>query len=559
MTLTLPPDDAATPRGRRFEAQLLLGAVLLLAYRTALQLAYRFDSDEPQHLHVTWGWSRGLLAYRDHMPLFHVLTAPLLRAAGERADILALARWWMLPLALGSAALAYSIGRRIASPPVAIAAAVLFAFAPTPLLKGLEFRNDNLWTFLVLAAIAVLVRSRGRTRDGAMVGGFLGLAFATSMKTSLVAVALLLTFVTLVVEGTVAPGLGRYRGFLAAAVAAALAPLAAFAAFFAAHGALADFWFGAVGFNGKFPIPLGRRVFAFGIFLVVLLTIWNRIRGRFPVAGPEIVARRFLLWFGPLFFLLHAGAWPLPTIRDTVPAWAIVAAAGSTLVAERWPRAVRPAFAGALLLSAAITVWTAWISGPGRRLPAEAVVAAALRLTDPGEPVIDIKGETIFRPRAYRWTLETVGRELVRLGEVPDTIERDALRERVLVVGKDNALYPPNGRRFLLENYVDVGAMRVAGVRFDAVAEKEVRFSLPLAARYVAITREGPAPGLLDGTPVDGARELAAGSHTFRRIAPGSAETVVYSERAFVRGASPFADLPISELPESRARRSIDE
>src|SRR5438874_3548923 len=47
---------------------------LMVVIRVVNILHYRFDSDEPQHLHVIWAWARGFVQYRDvfdnHMPLF---------------------------------------------------------------------------------------------------------------------------------------------------------------------------------------------------------------------------------------------------------------------------------------------------------------------------------------------------------------------------------------------------------------------------------------------------------------------------------------------------------
>ena len=69
--------EAAPRRGRMSlelgcAMALLVGAVLL---RLASIFHYRFDNDEPQHLHVVWAWTQGLVQYRDvfdnHMPLFH--------------------------------------------------------------------------------------------------------------------------------------------------------------------------------------------------------------------------------------------------------------------------------------------------------------------------------------------------------------------------------------------------------------------------------------------------------------------------------------------------------
>ena len=49
-------------------------SVLMVALKFANLFRFRFDSDESQHLHVIWGWTRGLLQYRDifdnHMPCF---------------------------------------------------------------------------------------------------------------------------------------------------------------------------------------------------------------------------------------------------------------------------------------------------------------------------------------------------------------------------------------------------------------------------------------------------------------------------------------------------------
>src|SRR5258708_9301857 len=65
-------------------------------------LRYRFDSDEPQHLHVAWGWTAGLVQYRDlfdnHAPLFHILLAPILKVVGEPPDVLLCMRAPMLAL-----------------------------------------------------------------------------------------------------------------------------------------------------------------------------------------------------------------------------------------------------------------------------------------------------------------------------------------------------------------------------------------------------------------------------------------------------------------------------
>jgi hypothetical protein len=70
----------------RNERAVAAGAFGILALlRVAYVFREGFNSDEPQHLHIVWGWTRGLVQYRDlfdnHMPLFHlasVLPSPTL-------------------------------------------------------------------------------------------------------------------------------------------------------------------------------------------------------------------------------------------------------------------------------------------------------------------------------------------------------------------------------------------------------------------------------------------------------------------------------------------------
>ena len=130
----------------RITALVLLGAATLA--RVPYVFHYRINSDEPQHLHVVWGWTRGLLQYRDvsdnHAPLFYVLLAPLLALIGERPDAVVVMRFAMVPLALLSLWLTYAIAARLFDRRVAIWSAVLLGFYPDFFFRSTEFRTDNL-------------------------------------------------------------------------------------------------------------------------------------------------------------------------------------------------------------------------------------------------------------------------------------------------------------------------------------------------------------------------------------------------------------------------------
>src|SRR5438309_7069418 len=115
--------------GERLTLAVLVGLSAIM--RIAAFFRYRFDSDEPQHLHVTWGWTAGLLQYRDlfdnHAPLFHILTAPILRWVGERPDVLLYMRAPMLLLFAVVLWATYVIGSRLYSASVGVWAAVLLS------------------------------------------------------------------------------------------------------------------------------------------------------------------------------------------------------------------------------------------------------------------------------------------------------------------------------------------------------------------------------------------------------------------------------------------------
>src|SRR5437763_14504259 len=92
-------------------------AAATLAMRAVAFFHYRFDSDEPQHLPVAWGWTAGLLQYRDvfdnHAPLFHMAAAPPLPALGERPDVLFYMRAPMVMIWIVVRAAAIAIVRRL--------------------------------------------------------------------------------------------------------------------------------------------------------------------------------------------------------------------------------------------------------------------------------------------------------------------------------------------------------------------------------------------------------------------------------------------------------------
>src|ERR1043166_4222331 len=134
---------------KRTSAISLLLIAAAFVSRVLLIFRYRFDSDEPQHMHVAWGWAHGLAQYRDvfdnHMPLFHLLSSPLFASTGDDPRLLFAARVSMLPLWVAAIVLVWRIARSLFDETTAWWSAALAAVVPPFFLGSLESRTADLW------------------------------------------------------------------------------------------------------------------------------------------------------------------------------------------------------------------------------------------------------------------------------------------------------------------------------------------------------------------------------------------------------------------------------
>jgi hypothetical protein len=506
---------------RREKLTLAVFAALALVLRTVALFRYRFDSDEQQHLHVAWGWTAGLVQYRDlfdnHAPLFHMLAAPLLALAGERSDVLL---WMRLPmLVLFGIVLwaTYAIGQRVYDERVAAGAVVLLALFPPFFLKSLEFRNDNLWTALWMLALMALLQRRML-----LIGILLGAALAVSLKTALLVIAL-------VVAGAVVLFFRKERmtDGLPRVVAGFVLIPGAVAIFFAALGAWDELVFCNFTFNGNFArtrphLWIGRAAFPV-MFGAVLWLAW-----RFRDAKDRW--RYFLTTVIGVFTITLVGFWPLISPRDFLPMMPLAA----MFVAAALTRAANPVRAFAI--TAALCVAALYYYADRFENHTDwhiTMMDQALRLSHPGEPLIDHKGETIYRRRPFYYAFEIATRTLIARGVIRDTVAEDVIRTRTHVAQADGAMWPPAGRAFLNENFLNMGRLRASG---QWIAE-DGSFTIAVPGKYVIVSERGEARGVLDGTPYTGARALGAGAH---RFAGDEKKVAVLWAPAFRRGHSPF-------------------
>jgi len=556
------PGDHVAPRPswERTTVVILLVATSLL--RVFYVFHYRIDSDEPQHLHVVWGWAHGLLQYRDvfdnHAPLFHMMCAPLVALIGERSDIVFLMRLAMLPLYAVVLWSVYALGRALYCRSVGLWSAALTALFPSVFLTALEFRTDDLWVLLWLLALVVLSSERPTVRRAALAGLLLGMAMSVSLKTVLLVLAL-----AAATPGAVVLTHGRWRplpgGVLARCALAFILGLAIVPAIlvgvFATRGALGPLLYGAVIHNtlpglGEWHAHPLRPVF----LVPILPAVWYGARAlvhRAPTAA--LGFRRALLFLASgLVFALLVGVWPIVSPEDFLP----VAAVGplflvATVLTRPPPPVTRPARhalaprTALLLLVGAEALVVLGVGTPwdGRARAETAFLADVLRLTRPHEYVMDLKGETIFRPRPFFYVIEAVTKTRLRQALIADSIPERLIATRTRVVVPDQKGFPPRARAFMNANYLSVGSLRVLGRLLgppSRTGPTSIPFEVVIPARYAIVTDGAACAGSLDGAPYDGPRDLRPGLHEFHAAA-GEGQLALIWASALQRGFSPFA------------------
>src|SRR5947207_10393588 len=162
---------------------------LMIVIRVVNIVRYRFDSDEPQHLHIIWAWARGFVQYRDlfdnHMPLFHITFAPIFGLIGDRVTILYVMRFLLLPMYFVAAWCTYKIGTCLFSRRAGIWAVILAGLYTRYHLISLEFRTDNLWARFWLFFFPTLVTVPLTVRRVLFAAFLFGFCFGFSLNSFL--------------------------------------------------------------------------------------------------------------------------------------------------------------------------------------------------------------------------------------------------------------------------------------------------------------------------------------------------------------------------------------
>lgn len=540
---------------------------LMLVIRLVNITRYAFDSDEPQHLHVIWGWTRGFVQYRDlfdnHMPLFHIMFAPIFGLIGERATILYLMRFIMLPMYFVAAWCTYRIGASVFSKRVGVWAVILAGLYSRYHLVSLEFRPDNLWAPLWLLCISVLVGGPLTVRRALMAGLCLGMCFGLSMKSVLFLVSIgLAAPLTLRLVGRRHldeswPNLARcVAAFL---ISTLIVPLIIMG-FFALKGVWRDFRYCVFDFNLLAPGAEQHSVF-YDVRLVLIVTTaivtfayvaW-RVTRISDNAGLAF-RRGFLLIVCASYFLMMQFFWPLSRHDNDPPLYPLAAvlccgaliAFLNALPSFGWNQ-VRILRSTPLLVFLALGEIGVLVSlqpiWKDRTQGETDLLRNTLALLGPDDYVLDLKGETVFRRRCVRPAFEAITRSAIERGILLNNVPQACVQTRTCAVATLLIKrFPRDTREFVKRNYVPVtSSLRVAGAELKASATSPGRceFNVTIPAEYELISPAQNVSGTLDGVPYNGARFLAAGTHTFESTSI-SRDLILLWAQAADRHFTPF-------------------
>ncbi len=539
-------------------AALLLIALILL--RAVTIMHYRFGTDEPQHLHVVWGWARGFVQYRDladnHMPLFQILCAPIYNLIGDRGTILYWMRIVLQPLYIVAFWCTYRIGSLLFSRRVGVWAAILVGLSTDYIFCSVEFRTDNLWAPLWLLCLAVLLNGALTMRRALIAGFLIGLCFGVSMKTVLLVMSILTGgFVTLIFVGRERLGIGwgQILRALAVFLAGALIVPATIMAAFAFYGIWPQFRYWVFDHN---VVPGLRNHLACWVIIFAvgfpLVTLGAR---RIVAATPEAVVaarRSFVFVTAGFFFTALVSFWPFLSRQDYLPFYplAFVICTGAALtiwdrwaqhsdLAKIWRVVPMPALVGVCELLVASLVHPFWVDKA--KLESD-LLRATLRLTEPGDFVFDRKGETVFRQRCFYPVIETFTEERIRRGLMADNAIQRCIDTRACVATLPTKM-PPATFQFVEQNYLPIGnGLRVAGVLLQSSTDgKHFEFQIVIPASYKIIARDvGTVTGMLDGERYEGEeRFLSRGIHSFVQTSTGH-DLVVFWAQAVNRHFRPI-------------------
>jgi hypothetical protein len=405
-------------------------------------------------------------------------------------------------------------------------------------------------------SLAILISGKLDARRLFIAGAVIGITFAVSMKTTFLLLDVLTAGLVVWILGfstgrgsssPARPWLDLIGRVLAALGGMAIAPVVV-VAFFAFKGALPQMYYCVIthnlSSNGNPWHSLLNKIWDVRFWLFIPTIAGGLWLAKRDPQSDRATARLFLLattgFFCPLLFTF----WPLVSKQDFLPFYPLLMLAIAGLLIElgnwigsktRWPIFLLPLLVVCWQLAGILRVHPPFKQTNQKNVQ---IISDTLNLTHPGDTVLDAKGQTIYRPRPYYYVFEQITRERVERGDLVDDAPKRLVLARTPVVVESHWLTPATGR-FVNQNYLSVGSVRVLGKKIASPAVGHVGFEITIPENYTLVGLNGRVAGTLDGTEIDGPRDLAAGPHDLVLNSPEDSVAIVWS-RAIEKGYSPF-------------------
>jgi hypothetical protein len=217
--------------------------------------------------------------------------------------------------------------------------------------------------------------------------------------------------------------------------------------------------------------------------LVALVLAWRMHR----TGGDGLRVAVFLA--AAFYALLIVGFSPSLKKQTFLPAYPLlILVAVDVLRVARW-RPWIPAAACLGLLVHQFSEAAPWRDGMTSQ---RELLRSVLALTRPGEPVLDVKGETVFRPRPLYFVFVQATMRGIEEGRLPQPDLKKLAASGTPVAIGGGAGFPAALRKYVKDHYATTrdGVLRVAGGSLEqdgALWQAE----LPVAGDYVLLTRRG--------------------------------------------------------------------
>ena len=544
---------------------------MILILKIIAILHFRVDSDETQHAHVVWALTNGQLPYRDffdnHMPLFQMACAPLLSLLGEHGFVIIELRFAMLAPFFVCLWCVFRLAEKLFPAGMAPWASLGAAAFPQFFYTSTEFRPDDLWAALWLTALVVALCGSFTFKRAFLFGIILGSAFGVSLKTVLLTASI---GISVAIALGLQIGLGRKQTswksiplYLLLIGGGAIIVPGCIVFYFASKGSLWIMYYCVIQHN-IFPglrtwqrFKYDQWIFPISAPFLIGLGILSYRQAR----DPRIGIRRAIVVLTPcIYVILLFSYWREITREDNLPYVPLLPLAAIPLFIL-----LRRCFKGAPLeklffpvclpVICAIEILCVWRMTPLRtnRVQGTTIgIRDVLLLSQPGDAVMDAKGDSVFRPRPIYWVYEPLTKARIRKGVIDDHLAASMIRTRTRLCYFSGDRWEPASAAFIGANYVhfdkDSFDLAVAGKELGSSSnDGTFSFDVIIPARYAIVSETGVTDGILDGKPYSTPVELDGGHHWFRRKSGGGWAAIFLAD-ALAHGFHPLFD-PSPRIP----------